>query len=142
MIYNKELTLNYDINDLQSFLANPSYWIMVSVDGVCSSSDENVRQLLGSMGIDDNDTKGIWLIQNNNITWESGNGNAERYIRTFSHDFCMRRTSDTNMNEIIIDNAVYVRVTNGVNIIVYDTITETVVDTIGINMDDSYNIVR
>lgn len=142
MIYNKELTLSYDIHDLQNYLIKPNYWIMISIDGECSSSDENVREFLDSMDIADDNTSGIWFLQNNNLIWLSGNDSAEQYIRTSSHDFCMRRTSDTNLNEIIIDNVTYNKVLNGINIVVYDTITDDVVDVIGINMDDSYNIVR
>lgn len=72
-------------------------------------------------------------------------GETEQYIRTSKHDFCMRRTiNDYGIysNEIIIDNVQYMKVGNGVNIVVYDTLTEKVVDTIGINLDDGYVIVK
>lgn len=71
--------------------------------------------------------------------------NGEFFRRTDSHDFHLRRSIEENgngTNEIIIDNENYKKVTNGVNIIVYDVLTEKVADTIGFNADDEYAIVR
>ena len=70
---------------------------------------------------------------------------GEFFMRTDPHDFHLRRSSDENgnwSNEIIIDNENYKKVTNGVNIVVYDKLTEKVADTIGFNADDGYAIVR
>ena len=66
-------------------------------------------------------------------------------MMTAPHDFHLRRSSDENgnwSNEIVIDNENYKKVTNGVNIVVYDKLTEKVADTIGFNADDGYAIVR
>ncbi len=79
------------------------------------------------------------------MDWYSQMEEADKYIQTSAHDFCMRRTVDDDgvySNSIIIDNTKYMKVKNGVNLVVYDTLTEKVVDTIGLNLDDGYNIVR
>lgn len=79
------------------------------------------------------------------MDWYSQMGEADKYIKTSAHDFAMQRTIDDDgvyANSIIIDNTKYMKVKNGVNLVVYDTLTEQVVDTIELNSDDGYNIVR
>lgn len=145
MISDQQLVENYDINILPDLLNNPNYWVIISVDGNCNTADENVCDFLQRLGIYDEETKGIWLRQNNFIIWNSGIYDAEQYIRTSAHDFCMRRSDDgtgQSDNMIIIDNARYGKVSNGVNVIVYDTVTEKIADTFGIDKDDGYNIIR
>lgn len=41
-----------------------------------------------------------------------------------------------------MDNEEFKKVENGINVVVYDTITETVADSFGVDLDDGYNIVR
>lgn len=36
----------------------------------------------------------------------------------------------------------YKKVANGINVIVYDTVTQNVIDSFGLNADDAYNVVR
>ena len=72
-------------------------------------------------------------------------GNNDYYRRTQPHDFHLKRSDNgdgTFSNSIIIDNVGYSKVTNGVNIVVYDTMTEKIVDTFGFDADNDYNLVR
>ncbi len=145
MIADQQLVENYDINILPDLLCDPDYWVFISVDGNCSTADENVCGFLQRLGIWDEGVNGIWLRQNNTLVWNSGVYENEKYIRTSAHDFCLRRVRDEAGqygNAIIIDNAQYVKVTNGVNVIVYDTVTEKIADIFGINMDDGYSIIK
>ena len=70
----------------------------------------------------------------------------EQYFRLDSHDLLIRNVFDeltaTYINEIIIDNMQYKKVANGINVIVYDTVTQNVIDSFGLNADDAYNVVR
>ena len=71
--------------------------------------------------------------------------NAVKYISISSHDFCLRRSvteSEQSCNEIIVDKIQYQKVANGVNVLIYDTMTEKIADVFGINIDDDYNIIR
>lgn len=142
MIFDQQLVENYDITTLPEQLNNSNYWVIISVDGNCNTSDENVLVFLQKLGIYDEEANGIWLKQNNQLAWTSGTNDAEQYIITAPHDFCLRRLGDEYRNAIIIDNVEYKKVENGVNVVVYDTVTEKIADTFGINMDDAYNIVR
>ena len=145
MIADQNLVENYDINELPKLLDNPNYWVMISVDGSCNTADENVCDFLYSLGIHDGGNNGIWLRKNNSIIWNSGEYAAEKYISTSAHDFCLRRAENEEgqlKNEIIIDNIQYRKISNGVNVIVYDSVTEKIADKFVINKDYEYNISR
>lgn len=51
-------------------------------------------------------------------------------------------TSEVSTNTIMIDNILYSKVENGLNIVVYDTLTEKVADAIGLDENTGYGIVR
>ena len=142
MIYNQTLKENNDINTIPDFLNNKNYWVFVSVDGTCNPTDETISLFLQKLGIPVDGSQGIWLNQygKSNI-WRSGPNASEQYIRTSAHDFCMRR-NDNGINKIIIDNNEYKNVENGVNIVIYDTVTEKIIDNFGINIDDAYKVER
>lgn len=145
MICNQELSESYDRDDIEAKLHNPDYWVIISVDGNCNTQDENVRDFLESFGISDEGTNGIWLIKDNEIAWNSGTGVAEQYMRTPSHDFCLRRTENIGgelTNQVIIDNVPYLTIVHGVNVIVYDPVTESIADFFGINMEADYMVMR
>ena len=79
------------------------------------------------------------------INWFSQNEITEKYIRTSAHDFCMRISADdagNYHNQIIVYNVEYKKAASGVNVVVYDTVTETVVDSLGLDMDNEYKVIR
>lgn len=144
MVENQILRETYDIRQLSGKLKGPNYWVFITVDGSCTTSDENLRDLYYNLGLPMDGSSGIWYRDADGILWYSQMGEAEQYIRT-AHDFCMRRTANGNgtyTNAIIIDNTQHQKVSNGVNIVVYDTVTEKVADTIGINLDDGYHVIK
>lgn len=145
VIYNQQFVNNIDINSLGTLLNNSNYWISISLDGKYDQNDTTILKLLNSLNITDTDYKGIYLIQNNILTYKSNGVTSERYIRTDTHDFLFSTTlNDKNeiINNVIIDNSQYKKVTNGINVVVYDTVTEQIIDSFGINVDDNYSIVR
>lgn len=118
---------------------------MQFVDGICDTTDKRVRQCLNNIGIIEEELNGIWYINNGVVMWNSGADNGELYLSTESHDFHLNRADDGNgvcVNKIIIDKIQFTKVANGVNIVIYDTMTEKVADCIGLNADDGYGIVR
>ena len=93
---------------------------------------------------------GIWYRDNETYPakgyiWKSGNGAAEQYGSIGSLDFCMRRSVDEKgnySNQIILGAEEYKKVENGVNVVVYDKMTESVADFFGIDLDDQCAVVR
>lgn len=145
MLENQELRETIDLDSIAAKIQDENYWVMISVDGNCNTSDTNLSDFLHQQGIYDEGANGIWLKQNGNIVWNSGTENAEKYIMLPAHDFCMKRAINENgqySNNIIMDNIPYQKVTNGVNVLVYDTRTEKIADMFGINMDDNYNVIK
>lgn len=145
MVEDQQLAEAIELNTISEMIQDPDYWVIISVDGNCNTSNENIRYFLEQQGIFDYEPNGIWLKENNTITWSTVSEEAERYIRTSAHDFCIRHKineSGQYSNTIIVDNNQYHKVDNGVNVLVYDTRTEKIADAFGIDMDDNYNIVR
>lgn len=145
MIADQELIECKDIDVISEKIHNENYLVIISVDGNCNTSDKNVVEFLQEQGIYDEGSTGIWVIENDERIWSSGMDNAVKYISISSHDFCLRRSvteSEQSCNEIIVDKIQYQKVANGVNVLIYDTMTEKIADVFGINIDDDYNIIR
>jgi len=144
MIEDQILKETYDIGQIAEKLQDPDYWLFISVDGNCTTSVKNLQRFYNALGIPVDGLSGMGYHSASGWEWYSQPKEVERYVRV-EHDFCMRRTANKNgtyTNAIIIDNTQYRKVNNGVNIVVYDTVTEKVADTIGIDLDDGYNIKR
>lgn len=146
MIYNQELLELTDIPSISTKLLNEKYRLFITVDGSCTTSDENLQEFFAAMDIEKDGSGGMWYRDNTQgIVWYSGMDAAEVYIETPSHDFCMRRLTDSSgslNDQILVNNVEYKKVGNGVNVVVYDTVTETIVDCFGINMDHDYQLLR
>lgn len=146
IIYNQELREMTDFHVISEKILNEDYRLIISVDGNCTTADEAMQFFYLTVGIMNDNTNGIWYRDNTNgVVWNSSSETAEKYVTISSHDFGMKRTVDEEgifSNRIIVDNQEYKKVENGINVVVFDTITETVADSFGINLDDGYSIVR
>ena len=68
-----------------------------------------------------------------------------RYIRKKPKEFCIQRMAgaDGQMeNQIICDRVFYRKVDSGINVVVYDLMTEEIEDQFGIDVSDGCRIVR
>lgn len=147
MIQNQEFAETTDINEIITKIQNPNFTLIVSVDGNCTTGDETLAPLFDALGIPRNGEGGFWYITNPvGVYYSSGAGEAEKYMRSDYHDFLMTRTFDektqTYVNTVLIDNMVNKCVVNGVNLRIYNNVTQTLVDSFGFNMDASYQLVR
>ncbi len=141
--YYLDSLLKYQTNlgDLSNMLNDPNYWIFISVDGECNTSDEHIRDFLEGQGIFESETTGIWLKQGGDLTWSSCGRDEIKYISNEYHDFCLRRNND--INSCIIDNVAWnSKVINGMNVIIYDVQTNIIIDNFGVDKDADYTIVR
>ena len=144
MICDQEMLESTELSTITEKIINDNYWVFVSVDGTCNTADVTFEELFDKCGIPKNGLNGIWFISDD-VSWNTTINEGEFFERTEPHDFLLRRSVDENgawTNEIIIDNADYKKVANGVNIVIYDKLTEKVADAIGFNADDGYAIVR
>lgn len=147
-IADQVLRETYDINTICEQIQNLNYRLILSVDGSCSTADENLSPFFEKIGIDRNGLCGIWVKENNVIidnVWYLGMESTTEYINDSLHDFCMKRSvNDSGQydNMIIVDDVQYHKVNNGVNVLVFDKKTETVADMFGIDIDAGYSIVK
>lgn len=145
-IYNQELSEMDDAEDIFKKIWNEDYRLIISVDGDCTTNDETLQTFYSSIGITNDERNGIWYRDNTyGINWYTHDGDEEKYVRTPAHDFHMRRYADEEgnyQNQVIIDNVEYKNVENGINIVIYDTVTESVVDSFGLDYYDGYRVVR
>lgn len=145
MIYDQELSESPDLPAIIPRLKNENYWIFISVSGSCNRFEAPFSVLLDSLAIPENGKDGIWFATSGGPQWDSSMNNGEFFWRTPLHDFHLKRSKDKEgnyTNEIIIDNTDYTTVDNGLNIVVYDTMTEKVADSVGFDADAGYAMVR
>jgi hypothetical protein len=143
--YSNQYVKDVSLRSIQSFdtimtdyISNPNYWVAVSADGTCSSSNRELKLFFDKYGIDTEDAfNGVWLIKGGELAWGAKAGDDELYIRTEHRDFCLRHSYT---NELIVDNQQYEKVSNGLNLIIFDTQTNVIADVIGIDIDNDCNV--
>ena len=137
IIKDNTLSKSLDLDEVIQLIQDPNYRVFVSVDGACTTADARLQGLFSALGIDNSGTSGIWYRDADGIAWMSGEGAAEKYISTFAHDFCLRREIDAAgaaHNTIIMDRVPYAKTANGVNLVIYDVLTEEIAATKGIDI--------
>lgn len=146
MIYDQELVEMTDAASLFQKIKNTHcYWTFLSVDGSCNTSDENVHRFMANFGIAEEGSSGMWYFDSEDMVWSSGMGSSEWYQDAGFHNFHLKRSENgdgTYTNTVMMDNVAYKKVENGVNVIVYDTVTEKIADAFGLNADDGFAVVR
>jgi len=146
-VTNQELVESTNLPEIISKLQNSNYTVIVSVDGNCTTKDDKLYDLFESLGLGHDGDNGIWYIMDQvGIHYFSGTDESEKYMRPDYHDVKMQRVFDNNsqtyINNVWFDNISCKKVQNGVNIVVYSNVTQTLADCFGINMDKGYIIVR
>lgn len=146
MVYNQELTETVLAERIVQKIKDPDYWVFVSVDGkVHTTSDETIKSLLNGIGIQTEEANRVWYVKDGLSVWDTSKAPGELYLSTETHDFHLIRAQDKDgayYNTIVVDNVQYSKVNNGVNIVVYDTVTEKIVDCIGFDADEGYAVIR
>jgi len=125
---------------------NRDYLFFISTDGECDIKNKNIHKILNTFGISYNGTNEIWKANVDGVEWYSGEQEAEQYRRIDQHDILLRRIwneeEEGYVNEIFVDANGYQTVENGVNVTVYSTVTQRVVDSVGFDAKEDYKLVR
>lgn len=145
-IDNQKLAETDDMSGFLEQVKNKNYSYVISIDGNCNSGMEEVKEIMDAFQISRDMHRGIWYVAMDGTTWYSGGETAERYVKLDGHDMCMRRQVDDSgtgyINILLIDNKEYKKVTDGINIIVYSKVTQTIADHVGFDAENSFQIVR
>lgn len=143
---NQQMRETTDVDVILDYMQKREYDVFLSIDGYGSAENETAGRFLNGMGITETGYGGIWYLKKEKEPiWRSGDGEAVYFYETDRHDFGLRRTrsdDDSYNNEICIDNKIYQTVKNGVNVVVFDTVMDEVVDSFGLDADDSYVLKR
>jgi hypothetical protein len=132
---------------LTQFVMN--VFLLFMIAGQLGMDSASIVAVLGAAGLGDalqnGFPAGVWLTSQGKILNATGAGTAKIYIRKKPKEFCIQRMAgaDGQMeNQIICDRGSYRKVDSGVNVVVYDLMTEEIEDQFGIDVSDGCRIVR
>lgn len=135
-----------DVDEISDYIIENKYEVILSVDGYCDGENEGIKTILASFGIEELGNGGIWYFEEGNkLGWNSGDGEDSCFWEMDRHDFGLSRICDDIDrcdNVIQIDGQKYKTVDNGLNIVVFDMVSDCVADSFGLDADDSYRLCR
>lgn len=142
-IKNQELRECSKTDEFIDRLKNNDYQVFMSAN---DTEDEFIRQCIEELGGDISLSGGICMKDGMKNLWSSGDFAAEYYYDAGSHDFCLKRTYNEEKgafeNSIIMDRTDHSKVEDGLNIVVYDRVTEELVDSAGIRAGEGSSVER
>ena len=146
MIHDQELKECTDTSLFFDILNNGHYHIFVSLDGGCSTENPEAREALSRLGIRDENAEGIWYTHKNEVVWHMS-GEGVQYYRMAPHDIRLSRKDDGSgtgelENEVLFDLQAHQKTESGINLLVYDDLTEKIADCVGLNVENELAIVR
>ncbi|WP_405376679.1 hypothetical protein [Pseudobutyrivibrio sp.] len=144
MIASQEIKESWDYDYIVSKLQDENYTICVSIDGNVDMSNENLKNALEAININDLQNTGIYCVEDGIVIWNSQIKN-EFFLGTKNHDIHLSSKQDENgecHNIIIVDGEYYSKVTDGINIMIYDKAIDEIVDCFGLDANEEYCIVR
>lgn len=146
-IKNQELLEADNLSDIIYHLFEQEYLLFISTDGNGNTSDEDMAIFFDALGIPRNRSSEIWYINNKQgVLFTSGAEAARETMRLDEHQVCLSRAFDEEsqsyVNSVIIDKTKYQKVSDGINITVYNPVTQNIVGSFGFDMNNQYNLVR
>ncbi len=134
-----------DLDTISGLLDNQNYRIFLSLDGNAGADVQEIGSFFAQLQIAADPLKTMWVKEGDALLWDAGPEEAEYYESTELHDICLRRAVETGekySNKILVDREQYQKVKNGLNVVVYDALSDSVADVFGIDADDSCRVVR
>lgn len=149
----KERNKNYKFTQIEerekyveNLLSNESITAIISVDSYQGGDYEKIAETLKLFGINTEkyNLSGVWVWSDGRIIYE--HTDAEEYLYHMelgSSDLTIRATTAFDENgveqlnkEIYIDEMSYLKVSRGINIMVYNCFTDSYVDTVGFDINN------
>ena len=137
-IYNQELK---GIPDIGTYLINSqteNYLIIYTISGDYKTLENyiDVKNELALFGInlDEVESDSTWVFQNNELLFSSGNEKIYNWYTEVGDIDCLAVESpetEGNNPDVYLNSTRYVAVEQGLNLLIYDTLTETLVESVG-----------
>lgn len=144
-IYNQRTTEIYSFENYIRRLNQAGYIAVLSVVGeIDEESEEKLIRVLGDFGIDENTCRqgGTWVRYQGEFLFYSGEESEYLWHQSVSTgDLAVKGIAEANA-ELYFGPQKYNKVDNGVNVLVYDTVTEMLVDAVGFDAKQDWQGVR
>lgn len=145
-IKNQELKETEDMISFLQQVEHEDYSCVITIDGKCHSGMKEIEKLMDAFHISKDMHRGMWYVEKDEAAWYSGGETTERYVQLGRRDVCMKRIMNEDgvdyRNILLVDHEQYQMVENGVNIMVYSKVTQTIADSVGFDAEDSFRMVR
>lgn len=137
-IYNQELKEIPDIGTYLLKLQNENYLTIYTISGDYKNLENyiDIKNELALFGInlDQAESDSTWVFQNNELLFSSGNEKIYNwYIDVGNTDYLAVEPSETEGSSpsVFLNSTKYIAVDKGLNLVVYDTLTDTLVEAAG-----------
>ena len=139
-IRNQEFREAATTGELAEKMQNRNYRLYVSVDDECKANEQNLPELFEGLQLPYVKDSSFWAVEDvNHITYAGKMDEDALHQRMDHHDLYISRRFDEDsqsyVQTVTLDRTVYRKVNGGVNILVYDTVTQSVVDCFGIQAE-------
>lgn len=146
MIENQRLSETTDPSALINKLQNPDYRLFITLDGNASLEDATLLLCLNALGVSQTNGSQMWYKDNETGELWTNSVSDTFYIDLQANDCYLEHQpgdeTSQPQNTVMINRTTYRKVNDGINITVYDTVTQKVIDSIGIDAAHEYKIVR
>lgn len=143
--YNDELIYNQELKEIQDIgtyidkaYNNKNYITIYRMSGDYKniSNYDAVKNKLLSIGIDLDKTSGdsVWVMQNKEILYFDNNSHDFLWHRDLENDNTLTLSANVNMDsaiQVMLNRSTYQAVDNGLNMVIYDTKTWSVIESVG-----------
>ncbi|MCI9198935.1 MAG: hypothetical protein HFI03_00650 [Lachnospiraceae bacterium] len=137
-IYNQELKEISDINAYLPKLQNENYLIIYTISGDYKNLENYIdiknKLALFNINLDAVESNAAWVFQNNKLIFSSGNEQMHNWHTDVGSMNCLAIKPSENENnslDVYLNSQKYVAVKQGLNLVIYDTLTDTLVESAG-----------
>lgn len=118
------------------------YIFVISSKGEYLTETEDLYDRLDALGIGDEffQREGVWIIEDGTVRYRTVGEDCFAYIRIGGSDLLINRNE--GVLQIVIDRREYGKVSQGIDIVVYDKALEQIIDEAGFQALDGYRCVR
>lgn len=118
------------------------YIFVISSKGEYLAETEDLYDRLDALGIGDEffQWEGVWIIEDGTVRYRTVGEDCFAHIRIGGSDLLINRNE--GVLQIVIDRREYGKVSQGIDIVVYDKALEQIIDEAGFQALDGYRCVR
>lgn len=148
-IYNHEFQLiGTPVEYINAMSSNmEDYTIVLSLDGTYKNENIDLSPILSAQfnipkAYWDLEVNGAWIISAGEIIWNSDSDNCFYHLDLGNNDLSLEKNEKTKSTQILFNNIDLKKVQNGINILIYDNFTHSLVEAVGFDAKGNYNCIK